>query len=898
MTTYKYIDYNAILSLLRAFERPGKDIPGLVLKLWHILHHDEFALNQNPVRDAIIIKKILKGHVDTLEGLNEQSATIVRRRFLNNTVYNGREVADQLNMTERQLRNQQKLAIEHLTKIINAEEENFRRKHLNLQRLSLGTNPYSKLFGVGDFVTKFSDDLAHNPHYQIYILTGIGGIGKTSIAHSALDYILEQQHFHRVERFFIEDGQIDPNELVQKIGRRILRLSDRSQRWSTAELQMKLIEHLSYFPSIIFIDGIEEKIDDIVGAIKPLSQMARVLVTSRIAPSSKGGIFIRPVPRLDFEQACQLLQYELDHIHQQQQGFPISRDNFRAVYMKIGGNPLALQLIAGLSEQMPLDYIFDELIHVKNLEVTSLYQRIYARVWEFLDTPGRNVLICLALFRQNQVTADTLLRLQHTPHSTSRAFSFSELQKVIEYLRRRSLIELSVGEAGRPLRYGIHNLTRAFLHSAVIAWPTAWEPPSNYQQDKAVYSPFQFIEQGIQNWLNAADQLDAPNRSEDDVIKDLNSIVEILDLGLYWDETLEASVEMLRIVWQVLQRYGYFDVLEPQLIKAIGFLDSHKANPVITVKLNNRLGEIHRETGRLDDAEKLYNQSLQKAISLENDSLIAQTKWGLAENLINQNKLDAAETLLKDAYSTLSNQSDERSWLVAVTNSLGRIYLKQRNFALANKTFDTILQYSNIHDVDRGRILRNKSEAALGFEDFEQAEEALTQSISYLVGRSIEQAGALCDLANLNIHQHNFQQAIKLLEQAEKLVPKIDGNISLLSLIIHRAGYANLRMGNHQQAEAHMLQAIILLEKRQPGWPLAEALGILGETYLNSQQYASAISIYERTLKLKPFFPPNSNFEAEVKAELREAKNGLGSRLGASSPQSSSGNSQRFSPHQ
>ncbi|MEM8857657.1 MAG: NB-ARC domain-containing protein, partial [Chloroflexota bacterium] len=604
----QFIDYDNVLNLLRAFEKPNRDVPLATYQLWHVIHHPLFLESQTPIRKVIAIKKIVKLHVNLLADLNNHFAEIIRRRFLNDIVYDGRKVMAQLEITERQMRSQQKSAIELLTKIINEEEANFRQNHLRRQRLGLGKKPYARLFGVESFVDHFTKQLLESQHHNIFILTGMGGSGKTSIAHKTLEQVLSKHHIQKVTKLFIDEGVIKPNNLIGRLGRKLLKKNEQISNLTTPEIQNRIIEHLEITPTIIFLDGVEEGIDGVLDSMRPLSEFARILITSRIAPSDKRGCYISTVPTLSFDQASELFHYELDHIHQGLETPKFSSNVFREIYAKTGSNPLAIQLIAGLSEKMQLNQIFLELVQVEDLEVTEVYQRIYARIWEFLNPEQRDILICLALFRKNQVTAETLLRLQHHPDRKKSTLTNQDFFAVIDYLRIRSLIEIeqSGDEGSQHLRYGIHNLTRSFLHSSVIAWPSAWIPPTNYQKQTATYSPIQFIQQGIENWLSYADTLDDPNRPEDEVVKDLNSIVEIIDLGLYWNKLLPRSLELLNVVWHMLQRHGYFDILEPQLKKAVDFLSHQNANLKIIYQLENRLGEIYRLVGRGNEALKLH----------------------------------------------------------------------------------------------------------------------------------------------------------------------------------------------------------------------------------------------------------------------------------------------------
>ena len=124
----------------------------------------------------------------------------------------------------------------------------------------------------------------------------------------------------------------------------------------------------------------------------------------------------------------------------------------------MGGNPLALKLVAGQASLLPLPQVLATLKQCPGAESDSLYTYIYWQSWQLLSQAARQLLLVMPL-AQNSVIDHLLALSQLEP---------AALNKAIKELMQLSLLQIT-GNLESP-RYAIHRLTETFLLNEAIQW--------------------------------------------------------------------------------------------------------------------------------------------------------------------------------------------------------------------------------------------------------------------------------------------------------------------------------------------------------------------------------------------------------------------------------------------
>lgn len=121
----------------------------------------------------------------------------------------------------------------------------------------------------------------------------------------------------------------------------------------------------------------------------------------------------------------------------------------------MGGNPLALKLVVGMTARFPLPQVLSDLGRPQLGQVEAMYVRIFAAAWEAVSQSARVLLGGMPLVGEHGGNAAHLLAVS--------GLGEAEFWAALNELLGRSLLEMRGTASER--RYGLHALTRSFLLS-------------------------------------------------------------------------------------------------------------------------------------------------------------------------------------------------------------------------------------------------------------------------------------------------------------------------------------------------------------------------------------------------------------------------------------------------
>jgi hypothetical protein len=327
---------------------------------------------------------------------------------------------------------------------------------------------YDVLFGTEESIARLGTLLLGSDAPWILAITGIGGIGKTSLAHATMRQIIRHFYFERVIWLSIEVAdsqttqpqnklpmQLQYDDVLTQLASQICpQVPPPSQR----ELAVKQL--LNAFPHLIVIDNLEVEPDsDLLIRLHTLANPSKFLLTSRIRPSSPIGVFNFPLTELASVDAIALMRKQAQLIGTTDLA-EAPDDLLQTIYDSVGGNPLALKLIVGLNHDLSLPQIVEALRQAHVQEIEDLYRHIYWKIWQSLSPAAKSLLEVMPISSAGgivQAQMQAISRLEE-----------NQLLAAIQELSQRSLLEVR----GTPTekRYTIHSLTRTFLQSEIIHW--------------------------------------------------------------------------------------------------------------------------------------------------------------------------------------------------------------------------------------------------------------------------------------------------------------------------------------------------------------------------------------------------------------------------------------------
>ncbi len=415
--------------------------------------------------------QLLLDLLEALAGADAEAAALLRRRYIDDET--GFAVANSLGISESAFYRHRREALLALAEIAIDREDEARSAHITRLESRLETPSYHQLFGLTNLQARLSALLDRKSDIKLICLSGIGGIGKTSLADTLAREVIAKGCFDEVawvsarQQQFAPWGEIQetggpaltPAELLIALDRQLSGLA--SPPRPLAEILSALKTRLAEQSHLIILDNLETAADykELLPILRELSQLAWILLTSRVRVHEQPDIHVTNLTELSLAEAESLIRDEafrrgIDDLAEAPAG------TMAQIYDIAGGNPLALKLIVGQVQLRSLSTVLANLSEARGRRVEALYEYIYRQAWDLLDHIAQRVLLTMPLVASPGATFD------HLAGTTKLAYN--DLERALDLLIRLSLVD--VGGPFEERRYQIHRLTESFLHKQVAKW--------------------------------------------------------------------------------------------------------------------------------------------------------------------------------------------------------------------------------------------------------------------------------------------------------------------------------------------------------------------------------------------------------------------------------------------
>jgi hypothetical protein len=212
---------------------------------------------------------------------------------------------------------------------------------------------------------------------------------------------------------------------------------------------------------LIVIDNLET-LDDgksLIECLIPAARESRFIFTSRHSLAHFSQFQTLALPELNFDFAQKLLIAELNRLNAQRQ---LSEAEIGLIYETIGGNPLALKLLATLLACLPAETVIRDLKQAQQYgQHEEMFRYIYRRTWLLLNDSARKLL--LVMFDIDPNGASIELIWDYALHC---GLSQQDVAEALKNLRKHSLLEIS--GYSEEVNYRLHRLTLSFLSTDII----------------------------------------------------------------------------------------------------------------------------------------------------------------------------------------------------------------------------------------------------------------------------------------------------------------------------------------------------------------------------------------------------------------------------------------------
>lgn len=462
--------------------KPLRDAVHTSLKQWHRTHVDDSPLANLYLfrelrRDGHTMRgattRLLLDALQVLEANHGEHAELLRDRFVENVPVH--TLARQRNESESTVYNRQRDALDHLTKVLSAMEREARAKHHAALESRLDPPAYNHLVGVETYIEELTRILASAEPPWLVCLEGIGGIGKTALADALMRRLIRTDAVDDLGWVSAQQRRFDLSGTITALDRPALTVEGLidallsqlfGDELSAASLSSEdaftvLQRRLRQQAHVIVIDNLETLVDTdaLLPTLRRLVNPTTFLLTSRESLQGEPDVYCFAVPELVEADALDLIRREarLRNVAHLQDTQP---EGLRPMYDTIGGNPLALRLIVGLTQFHPLGALLEDLSRARSETAENLYTYIYRRAWENLDEVTRRAFLVMPLVTDHGGDLEYLTKVT--------AMSAREVRAAVETLVTLNLVDVRGTLEER--RYTIHNLTRAFLQEQVAKW--------------------------------------------------------------------------------------------------------------------------------------------------------------------------------------------------------------------------------------------------------------------------------------------------------------------------------------------------------------------------------------------------------------------------------------------
>ena len=632
--------------------------------------------------------------------------------------------------------------------------------------------PDQRLFGIEEKLSRLEPELDSVYRPWLIAIDGIGGIGKTTLAHTLVHRFLNNKRFDDIgwvsakqEEYVTGRGirpvkghvaAIDEDALVDTL---LVQLADGPYPIDNKQAKrVALKELLQRKVCLVVVDNLETVADyeALLPLLRHLAKPSKFLITTRMSLQNEHDIHAVSMTELSRDDTLALLRHEAA----EQQSLPLEAADtplLDEIYRTVGGNPLALKLVVGQTHYLPIDEILSTIRLSQTRDADQLYHYIYRQAWEMLDEPARKLLLALPIVPNG--TFKQLVAASELPPY--------ELHAALADLRTLSLVEVGA-DAVEP-RYRIHRLTETFLMHEVIRWgedenqgeePT---PEGSFFQDR--------VEAMVTHWkgneaLTTADieQLD----------REKEGILTAIRLSLSIPSAWAASKALIMALTSYMERRGHWQEWQVILEEGIAVAQS-QGDTTGEIELMGVRGRILIRQSKTGEVIRNFRNVIRLARKTGNRLEEARACSNLGFNLINTEQFWRSKQFSCHALD-LFEEMENKHGLAHTHNHLGVLYLRiqeweksENHLLLATSIWEGLNDLNSLQ-MGLGNLGYLKNEA----NDPNFALHYLKRCVQILE-KTGDQTGSANIFLNLAISYHkleNLNNALSYIEKAESLFKK------------------------------------------------------------------------------------------------------------------------------
>ena len=543
--------------------------------------------------NAQIVEDCINEVISALFNENANSAKLLRRAYLEGVKIADlhRELGDGSKSFSTFWRTIGQAAISHMAILLEQMEREAHLEQLSSLKDKLPPASYIQLYGREYVQECITSQLSVNSKRAIVSLHGLGGTGKTAIAHAATLHLLDTSAIIDcawvdiqaiTHGYQIKQLDILTNTILRSIGRE-LNLTQVEQLHPQDLLQR--LKHLfANTPHLIVLDNLNSQLEltPLYVCLQGISGISKFLFVGRSKPPADGLAFIQPLHPLDVTAAAKML-HQLYSSSGNETFKSVPSQFIKSILDTVGGHPQALKLVVSLSRYYPWSTLSTQFIKTTDKRITTFYDGIYDRAWILLNEPSRQMLVALTFATAGVVEAEYLQMLL--------AFEDGAFWSSISQLLDLCLIERRTRSG--ITTYGAHELTRSYAISQQSSAPDT-------------YPGYEVVKRGLHYW---------EARSRDWQSKDIDLHTPLLAPLLIAAFSMEGVSQdalslLLRLYRQIRASARWSEWMS---VFELAIENGPAEWSVEYARLLSNLGDLYRLDGRLNMSARLHHRALQHA---------------------------------------------------------------------------------------------------------------------------------------------------------------------------------------------------------------------------------------------------------------------------------------------
>lgn len=695
---------------------------------------------------------------------------------------------------------------------------------------------------VKDLYTKLTQ-----PDITAIALTGISGVGKSTLAALLYNYAEEQRSVHRGP--FQSPGlwlTIDPAatfaDLVGNLFEALGIPQPNLSNFAPPNQALVLFDALNKTDNakLVILDQFENLLDWETGhaltdrpgvgewldIINSRSCPCRILLTSRPRPIGTREYPLtymqeHPIGGLEVNEGIELLQ---------SQGVIGTVIELRKAVEDCAGHAFALTLLVSLSREhsINLSTLFKDPTLWTGDIATNLLDKFYT---QRLNEMQRELLLAFSAYRE-PVPIDAIIVVVPKARKV-------QVTNALKALRIQRLLE-AVGESCYRLHAIIADYVQNYLDDSKDALRLAHTKAAQYYLQRALIT--------------------CPSRKQRRSVNDVHDLIEAI-----WQH---CQAEQWQEAYKRIQEEGLIEDLKhwggnPVLLEIYQLLlplDRWQPDLSQRVQIYNDLGWIYNDLGRKQQALEYYNQAMKINEELANYSEKGRILSNIGSVYDGWGERVQAVEYYNQALHIYQETGDQKGegW---VLNSLGRAYIDFGQFTQAREYLEQALHIRKEAE-DRGemgRTLNNLSVLYIKMGKKEEATECLKEALSILrdFGDRNGQSRALHRLGQLYSTFGQQEDALRFYEQALDIRIAI-GDRRGEGRVIGNIGLAYAELGQDKRAWEQYKRALPICREMEDSETEGRVLDHLGTLYLKNHFYNEALACF---LLAKSVFEKIKNLE-------------------------------------